>query len=157
LRVFRIAAILALSAAAFQTAPPAPPAQNTPPSDYQDAVYSGMISCSPSPDSEYCSNVADKFYTVMLDGKDYVLKPALTNEQMLAILGTAVLSGGRVILIVLHGNALKRVQPNTPVQMRFHGGGVDVRVLVQTKKGPRLYATHYNLAVSQIEPPPKKH
>jgi hypothetical protein len=145
-------AIVALSAAAFPAAAQLPSVQTVPVPDYQDAVYSGMIACSPSPDSEYCSNVADKFYTVTLNGKDYVLKPGLSNNQMLAMIGTAVVSQGRLLLVILHGNVLARVPPNTPVQMRFHGGGVDVRVLMQTKKGPRLYATHYNVAVSQIEP-----
>jgi len=148
--------MLALSAAAFQAAAQLLSVQPSPVPEYQDAVYSGMISCSPSPDSEYCSNVADKFYTVTLNGRVYALKPGLSNNQMLAMLGTAVVSDGHLILVILHGNVLWHLPPNAPVQMRFHGGGVDVRVLVQTKKGPRLYATHYNIAVSQIEPPHPK-
>lgn len=151
--MLRAPAILALLALAHAVA-----AQTTAPSDYKDAVLTGMITCSPDPVSEYCSNIADKFYTVTLDGKEYVLKPGYSDRQMLAMIGTVALSGGHAFLIILHGNVLAHVPPNTPVVMRFHGGGADVGVVKDTKKGPRLYISHYDLAISQIEPvhhPPK--
>jgi hypothetical protein len=130
-----------------------PSVQTVPAPDYQDAVFTGMISCSPEPDSEYCSNVADKFYTVKLKGRDYVLKPGLSNQQMLAMMTVAVASEGRLFLIILHRNVLGKLPENTPVQVRFHGGGIDVRVVAQTKKGKMEYlASHYDIAVSQMEP-----
>lgn len=137
-----------------------PSTSPAPSADYQDAVYTGILSCSPSPDSEYCSNVADKFWVVKLNGKDYALKPGLNNGQMLAVLATPVVSGGHVMMVALHGNVFWHLPPNSPVQVRFHRGGVDVRVLVQTKKGPRFLASHYDIAVSQMEPvhhPPASH
>lgn len=138
-----------------------PPAQKTPAADYQDAVYTGMISCSPSPDSEYCSNVADKFWVVQLNGKDYALKRGPSNEQMLTRIGVAIASpGGALILMLMDKNVLKDLAVNSAVQMRIHGGGVDVRVLKESKKGPRYYASHYDIAISQIEPvhhPPASH
>jgi hypothetical protein len=120
-----------------------------------------MTACSTDISFDYCSNVADKFYTVTLDGKPYVLKPGLSDMQKLATLSTVAASGGHLILVILNGNVLAHIAPNTPVQIRFHGGGVDVRVLTQTKKGPRLEASHYDIAISQMEPqhhkPPGSH
>jgi hypothetical protein len=84
LRVLRAALILALGAAAFQASAPLPSAQNAPAPVYQEDIYKGIISCSPSPDSEYCSNVADKFYTVTLNGRDYVLKPGPRTTQAIS-------------------------------------------------------------------------
>jgi len=98
---------------------------------------------------------------VKLNGKDYVLKPGPSNEEMLTTIGVAMASpGGALIMILMERNVLKDLAVNAPVQMRFHGGGVDVRVLKETKKGPRYRASHYDLAISQIEPvhhPPAAH
>lgn len=174
--MFRIEYVIAVTAAVLPLAaqsapvqmPPAqPPAAQTPPAqikpswDYQDAVFSGMIACRPNADSEYCGNVADKFYTVTLNGQDYVLSPGLSDKQYAAAAAAYFSPDGLGLpaLIGLNRNVLAKLPVKTPVQMRFHGGGVDVRVLKQTKQGTLIYkASHYDIAEPQpVETPPKKH
>jgi hypothetical protein len=134
-----------------------PPAQPAPVRDYQDAVYENLITCSPNADSDYCSNVADKFYLVRLNGKDYALVPAYSYKQsaVLAAAEVAASAGGMLVVELMHTNILRKQPDHTPVQMRFHGGGVDVRVLKETKNGTQKYvASHYVVAKKvPIEPP----
>ena len=134
--------------------PPAPPA---PAPDYQDAVYENLITCSPNADSDYCSNVADKFYLVRMNGKDYALVPAYSYKQSAVLAGAEIAASvsGMLVVELMHTNILRKQPEHTPVQMRFHGGGVDVRVLKETKKGMEKYvASHYDVAKKvPIEPP----
>jgi hypothetical protein len=117
--------------------------------DYQDAVYENLISCSPEPVSDYCRNVADKFYLVRMNGKDYALVPGYSDKQsaVLAAAEVAASAGGMLVVELMHTNILRKQPEHTPVQMRFHGGGVDVRVLKETKNGTQKYfASHYDIA-----------
>lgn len=117
--------------------------------DFQDAVYENLITCSPNADSDYCSNVADKFYMVRLNGKEYALVPGYNYKQWAEIMAAEVASpvAGAVVVMLLHPNVLGKQEEKTPVQMRFHARGVDVRVLKETKQGTQKYfVSHYFVA-----------
>jgi len=126
-----------------------PSIQRAPLPEYQEATFLGVTNCRPDPVFEYCTKGIDRVYTIMVDGKPYVLRSGPTEAQLLAMIGTLVAPENRSQ--VASRNVLDHMQPNTEVQVRFHGDGVEVRTLTASARGPRYQASHYLLALSQMD------
>ncbi len=117
--------------------------------DFQEATYLGVTSCRPDPVFEYCTRGIDRVYTIIVDGKPYVLRSGPTQAQLLSMIGNFVAPESRSSTV--SRNLLEHVTPHSEVLVRFHGDSVDVRVLTQSAKGPRYEASHYLLALSQMD------
>jgi hypothetical protein len=151
--VHRKAAILVISTlicgwAAAQV----PSIRRRPIPEYREATYLGATTCRPDPTFEYCSRASDKFYTILLDGKPYVLRSGPSNSELLAMLGAAMLPENHNRPVQTPGkNVLASLAPHTDVRIRFRGGGVDVRVLADSSRGARYVASHYTLAATRMD------
>jgi len=147
--MFRRAAILlALIPPCFGSAQ-VPSVQRATLPDYQEATYLGVTSCRPDPVFEYCTKGIDRVYTIMVDGKPYVLRSGPTEAQLLSMIGNLVAPESRSS--TASRNLLEHMTPHSTVEVRFHGDAVDVRVLTPSAKGPRYEASHYLLALSQMD------
>jgi hypothetical protein len=149
--VLRNAAILVVCAFCWGTAvPQVPSVRRAPIPEYREAIFLGTTMCRPDPTFEYCSKASDKFYTILLNGQPYVLRSGPSNAEILAMIGAAVTPQFHA-LETPNMNVLAGLRPETDVQVRFHGGGVDVRALTDSSKGPRYLASHYTLAPTRLD------
>jgi hypothetical protein len=149
--VHRKAAILVVStflcgAAVAQV----PSLRRAPIAEYREATYLGTTACRPDPTFEYCSRPSDKFYTILLDGKVCVLRSGPSDAEILAMIGAAVIPENHPREIPSR-NVLAGLAPNTGVQVRVHGGSIDVRALAESSRGARYQASHYTLAISRMD------
>ncbi len=127
-----------------------PSVRRAPIPEYREATYLGATTCRPDPTFEYCSRPSDKFYTILLDGKPFVLRSGPSNSEILAMIGATVTPEIHS-LEVPNKNVLAGLTPQTGVRVRFHGGGVDVRALAPSPRAPRYLATHYTLAITRMD------
>jgi hypothetical protein len=129
-----------------------PSIKRAPIPEYREATYLGTTTCRPDPAFEYCSRASDKFYTILLDGKPYVLRSGPSNAELLAMLGAAMMPENHNHPVETPSrNVLAGLAPHTGVRIRFHGGGVDVRVLADSSRGARYVASHYTLAATRMD------
>jgi hypothetical protein len=118
--------------------------------DFHEATFLGVTSCRPDPVFEYCTKGIDRVYTIMVDGKPYVLRSGPTESQLLSMIGNLVAPENRSSMA--SRNLLEHMTPNSEVEVRFHGSAVDVRALAPSGRGtPRYEASHYLLALSQMD------
>jgi hypothetical protein len=117
--------------------------------EFQEGTFLGVTRCRPDPVFEYCTKGIDRVYTIIVDNKPYVLRAGPTEAQLLGMIGNLVAPESRTSMA--SRNLLEHMTPHSAVQVRFHGGGVDVRALTQSAKGPRYEASHYQLALSQMD------
>jgi len=125
-----------------------PSVQQGPIPQFREAIYLGVTTCRPDPTFEYCSKGSDRFYTILLDGKPYVLRSGPSNAQILAMLHAVVVPDS-LSHTTPSRNLLDSLAPQTGVQVRFHGGSVDVRALTPSARGPRYAESHYDIALSR--------
>lgn len=148
--MFRRAAILLALIPSCLGVAQVPSIQRSTLPEFQEATFLGVTSCRPDPVFEYCTKGIDRVYTIMVDGKPYVLRSGPTEEQLLGMIGNLVAPESRTSMA--SRNLLEHMTPHSTVEVRFHGGGVDVRALEPSGKGPPRYtASHYLLALSQMD------
>jgi len=143
---FLVVCLLISGAAAAQV----PSVQRAPIAEYREATFLGATTCRPDPAFEYCSKPSDRFYTILLDGRQYVLRSGPNDSEILAMIGAAMTPVNRSDSLP-GKNVLATLAPDTNVEVRFHGGGFDVRVLSKSAKRARYSATHYEIAVSRLD------
>lgn len=122
--------------------------RRAPIAEYREATYLGATTCRPAPTFEYCSRPSDKLFTILLDGKPYVLRSQPGNVEILALIGAVVVPESHSLP---SKNVLATLRPDTGVEVRFHGGGVEVRALIPSARAPHYLASHYTLALSQMD------
>ena len=122
-----------------------PSFRQPPPPEFQEATFVGITSCSPDPYRANCAHRGDKFYTILLHDKPYVLHPVFTLP-LLTMAHILLTPGDRASMPLPGDNVLAHVIPGTNVQIHLGNNGVDVRVLAQSSKGPRYLASHYVFA-----------
>ena len=128
-----------------------PSLKRAPIPEYQEATYLGTTKCRPDPTFEYCSKASDKFYTILLGGKPYVLRSGVSDSQLLAMIVGAAVTPDAHTRDVPNKNVLANLTPETGVLVRFHGGGIDVRALASSSRSPRYMASHYTLAPTRMD------
>lgn len=127
------------------TAAQVPSFRRPPLPEYQRATFLGTSPCSPDPYYSNCAHRGDPLYTLVLDGRTLVLKPGFSLPLM-TMVHVLLTPWDRASLSLPGDNVLDHLPPGSDVQIRFHDGGVDVRVLAQSSKGARYLASHYGFA-----------
>ncbi|MGB9029369.1 MAG: hypothetical protein WCC27_04535 [Acidobacteriaceae bacterium] len=122
--------------------------QRPPLPDYREATYLGTATCAPDPYYANCNHRGDKYYTILLDGKPYRLRPGFSDAALLSVVHALLAPQNHASLALPDKNVLAHLAPHTGIQVRLEGRGVDVRVLAQSSKGPRYMASHYSLAAA---------
>jgi hypothetical protein len=119
--------------------------------EFQGATFLGASPCRPDPYYANCEHRGDPLYTIVLDGRPFILRPgfSLPLRTMVHILITP---WNRASLSLPGDNVLDHLTPGTNIGIRLRDGGMDVRVLAQSSKGPRYLASHYGFAKSQDDP-----
>ncbi len=145
--IFAVCALLCGTTAAAQV----PSFRRPPMPEFQRATFLGAAPCKPDPYYANCERRGDPLYTIVLDGRTVVLRPgfSLPLRTMVHLLITP---WNRASLSLPGDNVLDHLPPDTSVQIRLRDGGMDVRVLAQSSKGPRYLASHYGFAKSQDDP-----
>ena len=115
--------------------------------EFQRATFLGTSACSPDPYYSNCEHRGDPLYTLVLDGRPFVVKPGFSLPLM-TMVHVLLTPWDRSSLSLPGDNVLDHLPPGTEVQIRFRDGGVDVRALAQSSKGPRYLASHYGFAPS---------
>lgn len=150
-RVPRFTAFLLVSAFACGAAGAQVPSFRRPPAaEYQDATFLGVTTCSPDPYHANCAHRGDRFYTILINGKPYLLHPVFTLP-LLTMAHILLTPGDRASMALPGDNVLAHVIPGTGLQIHLGNNGVDVRVLAQSSKGPRYLASHYTFADPQAD------
>ena len=130
-----------------------PSFRRPPTPEFQRATFLGTSPCSPDPYYSNCEHRGDPLYTIVLDGRPLLLKPGFSLPLM-TMVHVLVTPWNRESLSLPGDNVLDHLPPGTGVQIRFRDGGVDVRVLAQSSKGPRYLASHYGFAPRGTDPAP---
>ncbi len=118
--------------------------------EFQRATFVGASPCSPDPYFSNCEHRGDPLYTIVLDGRPFVVVPGF-SQRLRTVVHVLVRPCRRATLRLRGDNVLDHLPPGTEVQIRFRDGGVDVRALAQSSKGPRYLASHYGFAPSSEE------
>ncbi|HVT99185.1 MAG TPA: hypothetical protein VHE33_16890 [Acidobacteriaceae bacterium] len=118
--------------------------------EFQRATFLGASPCKPDPYYANCEHRGDPLYTIVLDGRTFVLHPGF-SLPLLTMAHLLLTPWNRSSLSLPGDNVLDHLPPGTMVQIRMRDGGMDVRVLAQSSKGPRYLASHYGFAKSQDE------
>ncbi|MFY9746369.1 MAG: hypothetical protein WBX06_15120 [Acidobacteriaceae bacterium] len=120
--------------------------QRPPLPDYREATYLGETNCAPDPYHANCNHRGDKYYTILIDGKPYLLRPGFSDAGLLSMVYALLAPQNHALLLLPGKNVLAHLAPDIGIQVHLGGRGVDVRVLAQSSKGPRYMASHYSLA-----------
>jgi hypothetical protein len=122
--------------------------QRAPIPDYREATYLGTTTCAPDPYRANCNHRGDKYYTILIDGKRYQLRPGFSDAALLSVVHALLAPQNHASLVLPARNVLAHLTPESGIQVHVGGRGVDVRVLAQSSKGPRYMASHYSLAAA---------
>ncbi len=128
-----------------------PSVRRPPIADYREATYLGVTTCAPDPYFANCNHRGDKYYTILFEGKAYLLRPGFGDGPMLTMVHALLAPQNHASLVLPDRNVLAHVTPHAGIQVHVGGSGVDVRVLAQSSKGPRYIASHYSVAVARYE------
>ena len=142
--ILAVCALLCGTASAAQV----PSFRRPPIPEFQRATFLGATPCKPDAYYANCEHRGDPLYTIVLDGHTFVLRPGF-SLPLVTMVHILVTPWNRASLSLPGDNVLDHLPPGSVVQIRMRDGGVDVRVLAQSSKGPRYLGSHYAFAKSQ--------
>lgn len=124
------------------TRPPVP--------EFQEATFLGATSCAPDPYHANCAHRGDRFYAIDIGGKAYLLHPTF-SLPLLMMAHILLTPGNRASMPLPGDNVLAHLSPGSSFQIHLIDGGVDVRILAQSSKGPRYLASRYTFVSSAVD------
>ena len=113
-----------------------------PAAEFQEATFLGKATCSPDPYHANCPRRGDKYYAIDIGGKSYLLH-ATFSLPILTMAHILLTPGNRATMALPGDNVLAHLTPGASFQIHLGDGGVDVRILAQSSKGPRYLASRY--------------
>ncbi len=124
------------------TAAQVPSFRRPPAPEFQQATFLGTATCSPDPYHSNCAHRGDKYYAIDIGGKSYLLHPTF-SLPILTMAHILLTPGNRASMPLPGDNVLAHLAPGASFQIHLGDGGVDVRILAQSSKGPRYLASRY--------------